>query len=70
MCLKMNVSKIYWMKNSKLQNDTDYAIYIEKTCMQKILYILYMCVFLMQWHTNLKVSLDGGRGIRIWNNGH
>lgn len=45
MCIKMNVSKIYGMKNSKLQNDTDYAIYIEKTCMQKVLYILYMCVF-------------------------
>lgn len=36
------------MKNSKLQNDTDYAIYREKTCTQKILYILYMCV-LMLW---------------------
>lgn len=59
------------MKNSKLQNDTDYAIYREKTCMQKILYILYMCVFnAVRIHTNLKVSLDGGRGIRIWNNGH
>ena len=33
------------MKNRKLQNDIDYAIYIEKICMQKILYILYICVF-------------------------
>ena len=35
------------MKNRKLQNDIDYAIYIEKICMQKFFIFYIYVLFLM-----------------------